>query len=96
MKREEIWGATTSTKGHLKNHMEMYYCRNFLRYIHKERRTLNLLPPTKAFSGKIRLHLLCHWRMGPHGYLPNIIGYCHGCSLLSITYILIVVRLLRE
>lgn len=38
--REEIWGKTNNTKGHLRNYMETY-CRNFLKYILIYERNLN-------------------------------------------------------
>jgi hypothetical protein len=31
---EEIWGEKTNIKSHLKNHMEIYYYRRFIKYIH--------------------------------------------------------------
>ena len=35
--KEGIQGATTNTKGHLRNHREVFYCRNALKYINTKK-----------------------------------------------------------
>lgn len=32
--REKIRGGTTNTNNHLRGHIEAYYCRSILKYIH--------------------------------------------------------------
>lgn len=32
-----IWGVITSTKDHLKNHMESYYCRSFQKSVYENK-----------------------------------------------------------
>lgn len=41
MAKERLWGGTTNTNNLLKNHLEIYYYRGFLKYIHICKMNLN-------------------------------------------------------
>lgn len=78
MTKEELWGKSTNTEDLLKNYVQVYSCRYFLKYIHtwKEFRwnyespyntefndpTGHLTWPSKTFNVKSGLHLVESFR----------------------------------